>query len=191
MEKDSQKPPKYSLANGMAFGEAPDCMEALNKISLALISRNRNASHMFSLYAGQHQSIRGFHTMYQNNVDHTQESLLRLNDRQSPNLMSCVLQGPFTLSQKQTVMETMTVDRDLILVNYDFLCEHNPQYANLPIVEEGQYLFPDPIVVDQSVEEADTGDHQEQIFESTVFFPDGNEVTPETGGHGNTQAFTM
>eukprot|EP00978_Attheya_sp_CCMP212_P021720 scaffold63830_cov67-Attheya_sp.AAC.1 len=53
--------PKYSLANGMAFGEAPDCMEALNKMCRALISRNRNSSHMLSFYAGQHQSISGFH----------------------------------------------------------------------------------------------------------------------------------
>jgi hypothetical protein len=187
----SKKPPKFALANGMAFGEAPDCMEALNKIGLALISRNRNSSHMFSFYAGQHQSIRGFHTMYQNNVEHTQETLLRMNDRQSPNLMSCMLQGPFTYKQKQKVMETMTVDRDVVLATFDFLRANNAQYYDLPLVIDGNYAFPDPIVVDASVEEANTNDPQEQIFESTVYFPDGNEVSPETGGLGNSQAFTV
>jgi hypothetical protein len=175
----------------MAFGEAPDCMESLNKIGLALISRNRNSSHMFSFYAGQHQSIRGFHTMYMNNVEHTQETLLRMNDRHSPNVMSCILQGPFTYSQKQKVMESMTVDRDTVLATFDFLRANNMQYSDLPLITDGNYVFPDPVVVDTSIEEDNTTDPQEQIFESTVYFPDGNEVAPETGGLGNSQAFTV
>ena len=175
----------------MAFGEAPDCMQSLNKIGNALISRNRNQSHLFSYYAGQHDSIRGFHNIYQNKIEHTQESLLRMNDRQSPNVMSCVLQGPFTLSQKAKVMETMTINRNHVLECFDFLRANNIRYADLPIIEDGNYSFPEPIVVDSSVEEEDTTDPQEQIFESTVYFPDSHEVTPETGGMGNAQAFTL
>jgi hypothetical protein len=175
----------------MAFGEAPDSMEALNRIGLALISRNRNQSHMFSHYAGQHKNIRGFHTMYQNNLNHTQETLLRMNDRQSPNVMSVVLQGPFTQQQKTKVLESMTVDRNHVLACFDFLRANNSRYMDLPIIEEGDYFYPEPIVLDSSVEEEDTNDPVEQIFESTVYFPDSTEVTPETGGMGNSQAFTL
>eukprot|EP00978_Attheya_sp_CCMP212_P018749 scaffold51806_cov62-Attheya_sp.AAC.1 len=88
-------------------------------------------------------------------------------------------------------MESMTVDRDTVLATFDFLHANNMQYSDLPLITDGNYVFPDPVVVDTSIEEANNTDPQEQIFESTVYFPDGNEVAPETGGLGNSQAFTV
>eukprot|EP00978_Attheya_sp_CCMP212_P006749 scaffold15617_cov71-Attheya_sp.AAC.1 len=64
-------------------------------------------------------------------------------------------------------MESMTVDRDTVLATFDFLRANNMQYSDLPLITDGNYVFPDPIVVDTSIEEDNTTDPQEQIFEST------------------------
>jgi hypothetical protein len=61
-------PPRFAIVNGLMIGEAPDCIQELNEVELALLSPARTEKHIFSYSAGVHKSIRGWHTMYANNV---------------------------------------------------------------------------------------------------------------------------
>jgi hypothetical protein len=186
----SKCPPKFAIANGFAFGAAPECLEGLNAASLALVSRNRNTSHMFAFYAGQHQSIRGFHTMFKSNVEHTSETIRTMSDLGMPNSISCVLSGPFTNAQKRQVEAKMAIDRQRIIAAFQFLSVNNERYEDLKETPLGNE-FPEPLIVDSSEEDEDGNDPQEHIFETTVFFPDGSEVTPASGGHVNAHTFTV
>jgi hypothetical protein len=186
----SRKPPPFSIANGNAFGKAPQSLEALNMVEVSMVSRNRNTSHMFAFYAGQHQSIKGFHTLFKSNLPHTTETIRKMSDLGLPNAMSCVLAGPFTTSQKAQVMARTTICRTRLLAAFTFLQSNNVRYLDLP-VNQTDYVFPDPLVIDSSEEEEGSDDPRENIFESNVFFPDGSEVDASTGGHSSSNRFTL
>ena len=64
-------PCKYAIANGLMIGSAPQCMEMLNDVELALLSKARCEKHIFSYTAGAHSQIKGFHTIYRNDVQHS------------------------------------------------------------------------------------------------------------------------
>jgi hypothetical protein len=183
-------PPPFSIANGNFFGKAPESLEVLNEIERGVVSRNRNTSHMFSFYAGQHQSIRGFHTLLKSNVNHTVESLRRMNDLSLPNSISCVLTGPFTPAQKAQVMTRTSINRARLMSAFSFLHENNVRYADLTLEGE-DYEYPVPLYVDTSETEEGTDDPREHIYEVTAFFPDGSEVTQTSGGHANANKFTL
>eukprot|EP00978_Attheya_sp_CCMP212_P041987 scaffold248553_cov33-Attheya_sp.AAC.1 len=157
----SGAPPKFAIANGFAFGAAPECLEELNATSLALVSHNRNTSHMFAFYAGQHQSIRGFHTMFKSNIEHTSESIRTMSDLGMPNSISCVLSGPFTNAQKRHVEARMDIDRQRIIAAFQFLSVNNERYEELnetPLENE----LPEPLIVDSSEEDEDGNDPQQE-----------------------------
>jgi hypothetical protein len=155
-----------------------------------MVSRNRNTSHMFAFYAGQHQSIKGFHTLFQSNTPHTAATIRRMTELGLPNTMSCVLTGPFTSAQKAQVLKRTTVSRSRMMAAFTFLKENNVRYSDLHI-NQVDYEFPEPLVMDESEEEEGSDDPREHIFETTVFFPDGSEVRRSTGGHSSGTRFTM
>ena len=64
------KLPKFAIANNKTIGEAPRELSSLNLVELALISWSRIDKHVFQYYGGAHQSIKGWHTFYQNDVNH-------------------------------------------------------------------------------------------------------------------------
>ena len=61
-------PCKFAIINGLMIGTAPRCIEALNDVELAMLSKGRCEKHIFSYTAGAHSQIRGFHTIYQNMI---------------------------------------------------------------------------------------------------------------------------
>jgi len=62
------KPPKHEIVNGLMMGGVPKDLTDLNYVELALISLARIENHRFSFSAGAHKQVRGWHTMYTNNV---------------------------------------------------------------------------------------------------------------------------
>ena len=65
---DTATPPEYAIANGLMIGQPPKELERLNEVELALISPARLQQHLFSFSGGHHKSIRGWHTLFSNNV---------------------------------------------------------------------------------------------------------------------------
>jgi hypothetical protein len=70
MKKSSTKLPRYAICNGLVMGKAPACITELNEVELALISIARINKHIFSFTAGTHKSIKGWHSMYYNDLEH-------------------------------------------------------------------------------------------------------------------------
>jgi hypothetical protein len=145
---------------------------------------------MFSYYGGQHRSIRGCHTFFKSNINHTSETIRRMNDLLLPNSISCVLTGPFTPAQKAQVMTRTAINRTLVMNAFLFLQGNNHRYGDLT-VESSDYEFPAPLVIDSAEPEEGTDDPRERIFETSVFFPDGSEVNETTGGHSSANKFTL
>lgn len=71
--KDAKKIclPHFAIADGLIIGSPPLELSRLNEVELALISPARINKHIFAYSAGSHKSIRGWHTMYANNVEQT------------------------------------------------------------------------------------------------------------------------
>jgi len=70
MKVNISKLPKYAICNGLLMGKAPSCITELNEVELALISVARINKHIFSFTAGTHKSIKGWHSMYYNDLEH-------------------------------------------------------------------------------------------------------------------------
>ena len=68
------------------IGTAPKCIEALNDVELAMLSKGRCEKHIFSYSAGAHSQIRGFHTIYQNDVEHSNAVLNYMEQRSANNI---------------------------------------------------------------------------------------------------------
>ena len=69
------KLPRFAMANGAVFGEAPSALTDLNDAELALVSKARTNKHVFAFYGGAHKSMRGWHNLYENDVDGIAQTL--------------------------------------------------------------------------------------------------------------------
>jgi hypothetical protein len=70
MSKDISAPlPKYAIVNGLTIGPVPQVLSDLNEVELAMISPARINKHVFSFMAGAHKSIKGWHSMYYNDLE--------------------------------------------------------------------------------------------------------------------------
>ena len=70
-EKRNSEPdkiPKNAIINGYMIGPTPLCLQTLNEVELALISPARTNKHVFSFTAGSHKSIKGWHSLYYNDL---------------------------------------------------------------------------------------------------------------------------
>ena len=67
-DDEESHPVKFCIANGLTIGFTPKCIQKLNEVELALISKGRCEKHIFSYTGGAHKQIRGWHTIYENNV---------------------------------------------------------------------------------------------------------------------------
>ena len=64
------KLPKYTIANGTIFGDAPVKLTILNNVELVLVSIACINKHIFTFYGGAHKSMPGWHNLYENNFKH-------------------------------------------------------------------------------------------------------------------------
>ena len=146
LEQQSANPPKFAIVNGFAIGMPESFLEDLNDIELALVSLNRNMSHVFSLFGGQHKQMKGFHTMMKSNVTHTSTSLSTIKKMTGKNNITCVLSGPFTDRQRKKAEEATSVSAGKVIEAYNRLHDQNHLYNALPVPAEED--IPEPIVVD-------------------------------------------
>ena len=68
-KKGDCTPPRYAIVNGLSIGKPPVCLTDLNEVELAMIAPARTNKHIFSFTAGSHKSIRGWHSLYYNDLD--------------------------------------------------------------------------------------------------------------------------
>ena len=166
--------PRFTIANGMVVGEAPECLRQLNEIELALVSQACFGGHLFAYWGGCHRSIKGWHSFYEVDAGHATSVVDRVGKITECNNIAVVLCGPFTPRQKERVMKKIQVNVSWVLEAFEWLKENNILYKDLPIPTIGK-----PKVVDTS-EEVESGNSDIELKEEiSVIFPDG---TARTGG---------
>jgi Helitron helicase-like domain at N-terminus len=166
--------PRFAIANNLPIGTPPLCLERLNEIELALLSQARFRGHLFTYWGGCHRSIKGWHSFYEVDPNHTMavlEEVQRFTDSKN---MAVVLCGPFTTRQKEKVLRKVQVNVECVLEAFTWLKTNNRLYENVP-----QPKIEAPTVIDNSHYVDSENSDIEIKEEIRVVFPDG---TVQTGG---------
>ena len=181
------KLPKHAIANGMIFGEAPPELQELNDVELALVSQARIDKHVFTFYGGCHKSMRGWHNLYENNVQHNAGIMQRLQSFGVETTIACILQGPFTEYQRKQALFKTRVDPDKVLRAMTWLKENNRLYSTFTIPDASE--LPKPVIINESELVQSENTSIESQFEYTVVFPETEDVTTTNGGHMTQEEF--
>jgi len=172
--------PRFAIANGCLFGHAPPALTVLNDAELALISMARTNKHVFSFYGGAHKSMRGWHNLYENDVEGIARTLNQVSNYGNDNVIVCLLLGPFTPLQKQYVKNHMLVRPDFVLSALFWLKSNNPLYQEIKIPDPNDVET--PLIIDDS-ENVESGDSNiESRMEYTVVFPGTDNFSSSNGG---------
>ncbi|KAG7353499.1 helitron helicase-like protein [Nitzschia inconspicua] len=194
------------------IGQAPPVLERLNEVERTLISRARVNKHVFSYEAGCHKSIKGWHTMFYNEVEavlgisNWSESLARVDDNSEDNENSedipsigwgkdvewkkilpeiCViLTGPFTSIQKAKVLQRTRINWSYVKEALLWLQSHNRLYRDVDIEA---YVNVMPQVVDESEIVMSENNNIEEVYEIFAVFHDSNIPCRSNGGCGNSR----
>ena len=183
------KLPIYAIANGSLIGDAPLELTQLNDVELALVSLARVDKHVFTFYGGAHKSMRGWHNLYENDVENIAGALQQLEAFGGGKTVACILQGPFTQYQLSKVKERTMIRPPFVLRALRWLKRNNLVYREIriPRVDE----LPTPIIIDDS-EQVESGNTAiETRFEYTVVFPGTEEINSTNGGHISQEAFRL
>jgi hypothetical protein len=167
--------PRFAIANNLAIGEAPPCLQLLTDIELALVSQARFRGHLFSYWGGCHKSIKGWHCFYEITPSHTMAVLQTVADLTQAENIAVVLSGPFTTRQKERILQKTHINTANVLHAFAWLKRNNRLYADIPAPTS----IGTPILVDNSHEVESDNSDIETKEEVRVVFPDG---TVETGG---------
>ena len=146
LKKDPLTLPTFAISNGWCIGTPPKCLTDLNEVERILVSPARINKHVFEIRGGQHQTMKGWHSMYYNDLSHfeaVEEHVQRLH--KSPTI-SVIMAGPFTKSQKVLALERTTIDWRRIDYALHWLKRNNPLYQNFAIPAGDRVQ---PILVDE------------------------------------------
>jgi hypothetical protein len=166
--------PRFAIANNLTIGTAPVCLEQLNEIETALLSQARFRGHLFSYWGGQHRSIKGWHSFYEVNPNHTMAVLQEVEHFTNVKNIAVVLCGPFTSRQKEKVLKKVQVNVVRVMEAFNWLKANNRLYDNVPYPK-----IEAPMIIDNSHNVESENSDIEIKEEIKVVFPDG---AVHTGG---------
>jgi hypothetical protein len=189
-------PPRLSIANGFVIGKIPDEIlpqEEITDILAAMIAPVRPFMHIVSYSGGQHRTIKGSVTFFQNNVAHTGAVLQNyLRTGANPNVY-CVMCGRFTPEQREIVRRKMMLNITVFkeLVKWYIEESRHPAFAGLDPEMDN---WPQPVVLEGATGANHTDDEEDPDLESTVegstyFFPSAYEPNSDTGTFNSQQEF--
>ena len=113
---------------------------------MALISDGRLFCQSWIYFAGAHQHVKGWHTVYKNKPFETNHHLQHLHDAGLHGQIAIVLCGPFTTDQRALVMKWSVIRPKKVKAALQWLKIHNIFFQNVQIPE----VIPEPIIVDNS-----------------------------------------
>lgn len=137
--------PRYAIANGWCIGSAPKCLTDLNEVELAIVSPARINKHVFAFQAGNHRTIKGWHSLYYNDLSHFQAVQEHVQALVKTPTISVVLVGPFTKTQKAATLKRTTVRWSLIEKALVWLKRYNHLYMHFVMPDKAHVT---PIIVD-------------------------------------------
>ena len=181
-----KKPPILAISN-LQIGTAPEELTCLNVVELSFISLGVMDRHVFQCYAGQHKSINLWHQMYVNEVEHNMASFRQCDQYEIPDDITCTLSGPFTKEQKEIAVRSMTINREKIIRALKWLIKNNRLYKEIRLPE--QLEIPQPRILDHSTTVEGLSSKIETVFETTIIFPQLNEVDEHHTGYESREEF--
>ena len=144
--------------------------------------------HVFIFYGGaHHQSMRGWHNLYENDVEHIAGVLQQIESFGGGNVVACILQGPFTAYQRSKVCGQVMIRPQLVLKAMRWLKRKNRLYKELHILTVDE--LPEPIIIDDSELVESENTLIESRFEYTVVFPGTKDINSTNGGHMSQAVF--
>lgn len=138
--------PKYAIANGWCIGTPPAVLTALNEVELAIVSPARINKHVFAFQAGNHRTIKGWHSLYYNDLSHFEAVQEHVREIVTAPTISVVLVGPFTQAQKRATLKRTTVSWHKVNKAIEWLKLHNHLYHAFVAPDKAHVQ---PIIVDE------------------------------------------
>ena len=77
--------PDNYIANGSTIGYPPKVVTDLNEVELAIVTLCPTLKHIFSIMAGAHRSIKGWHSMWENDVQYMHQVCNFMGDNNTDN----------------------------------------------------------------------------------------------------------
>jgi hypothetical protein len=149
-ERSNQRcPPPKALVSGNLIGDAPEELKCLTQTELDLVAAGRIDCQSYVFFAGCHQQIRGWHTIFRNRPAHNVSNLELLAGSGLKGTIVVTLCGPFTSTQRALVMKTCQVRPELVVIAFHWLKDNNFHYKdfNIPDIND----IPLPIICDEKV----------------------------------------
>ena len=175
----ARAPPKAAIANGWLIGGAPDIIRDLSDAELALLTDSRLCCQSFCYFAGAHQVIKGWHTIYKNRPGENLAHLQQLHDVGLRGRMVVVLCGPFTSTQKALVSKQTQVRPEKVKEAFAWLIENNIHFRDVEIPRD----IPRPYIIDETTELCENENVSiNNHISMTVVYPDSNMPTSSNGG---------
>jgi hypothetical protein len=169
------------IANGAVFGEAPPKLTDLNDSELAFMSLTQMNKHVFAFYGGVHKSIRGWHNLYENDVEGITQTLNKVSEYTGgKNIILCILIGPFTPLQKQFVKNKIMVTPDKVIWALRWLKHNNHHYHDIMIPNRDD--LPTPFIINSTQNKESMDSNIESRMEYTIVVPDTDWITSLNGG---------
>jgi len=128
--KSQRYPPKESIINGYAIGNAPFELSDSNNVELTLTSRLRIYSQSWVFFAGCHQHIKGWHTLLKNQPENHVGNLQVLQQCGMEKVILVALCGPFTATQRALTLKKTAVDPRKVIRAWEWLKANNFRYKD-------------------------------------------------------------
>ena len=126
--------------------------------------------------------------MHVNDVEHKMASFKKCDEHGVPDDITCTLSGPFTKEQHQTATKNMTVNRQKVMRALKWLMQNNHLCCGVKLPNEID--IPQPAIVDHSVTVDGLSSKVESVYETTIMFPQLNEIDQNHMGHENKEEHT-
>ena len=140
--KQRRRPPKESIIRGYMIGDAPDVLTCLNPVELSLITKTSTQCRSFIFFAGSHQSIKGWHTLFKGRPGENVANMKLMTKSGWKGQILVVLVGPFTDAQNKTTRERMTVCPKKVIAAWEWLKANNYRYKDIEIPNEDEIPLP-------------------------------------------------
>ena len=161
---DGGKLPVFAIANHKTIGEAPICLTRLNPVELALIGKARTDKHVFQYFGGAHMSIKGWHTMYETDLNQLSGVLNEVEGAGVGKRIATILVGAFTSAQMKKTLDECVVRIDFVREALQWLSNYNCYYDDVDVSTQ---LINSVIMINNSEDVLEMNSKVESVYEFT------------------------
>lgn len=188
--RDSEKIPKYAIANHNYVGATPQCLLDLTDIEVAMLTPTKSYGFFYTFQGGTHQNLKGCLTFMRVKKRSTARALTQLEILGLKKHIIVLAEGNMTPLQHARAKQLARVRVEYLLIALEWICTYHKKWKqeiDLNALRE-ELEGRQPIWIDKSTQSpsVNTNVEEEELF--SCFFPDG-ATTPQTGGFDTREDF--